>query len=137
MPTISFRNLDELHTVAANFLQQTKGNFMFSFTGDLGAGKTTFIKALCKHLAVVDDVTSPSFSIINHYFSPLHGSVYHFDFYRIKSISELYDIGIEEYFNEQTYIFAEWPQKAAGLLPNNMIQVTITVNADNSRLLHW
>ena len=98
---------------------------IFSFQGDLGAGKTTFIKALCDKLNVVDKVSSPTFSIVNEYRTIDRQSIYHFDFYRINNLSEALDLGCEEYMDNQNYCFIEWPEKSFGVIPDNCIQVSI------------
>lgn len=103
----------------------------------MGAGKTTFIKAVCAELGITDDVTSPSFAIVNEYALPQAGkSLYHFDFYRIKRLSEVYDIGYEDYFYSGNPCFVEWPELIEDLLPEETVRIRITVNPDESRTLH-
>ncbi len=104
----------------------------FVFEGGMAAGKTTFIKAFCAELGVEDGVSSPTFSIVNEYTSP-KGVVYHFDFYRIKSLQEAYDIGYEEYFYSGSYCLVEWPQLVESLLPSSYIRVGIRIEEDGRR----
>ena len=99
---------------------------IFAFYGPMGAGKTTFIKAICRALGVDDIVQSPSFSIINEYTTPAGESIYHFDFYRIRNISEVFDIGYEDYLYSGSYCFMEWPELVESLLPENTIRIRIT-----------
>jgi len=118
-------------------LELTKTNRIVAFTGEMGAGKTTFIKALCKLLGVENMVNSPSFPIVNEYKTDAKVLIYHFDFYRIKNTVELLDIGIEEYFSGKAKIFIEWPEKALELLPPETIMVKIIIDKDDSRTLEW
>ena len=103
---------------------------IFAFYGPMGAGKTTFIKAICRELGVADIVQSPSFSIINEYKTLTGESVFHFDFYRINKLDEAYDIGYEDYIFSGSYCFIEWPELIESLLPENTIRVRITGEAD-------
>ncbi len=106
---------------------------VFAFYGEMGAGKTTFIKALCEVLKVRDVVSSPTFALVYEYNSEVAGAVYHFDLYRIRKIEELYDLGYEDYFYSGNLCFIEWPEKAEHLLPSDALKVFITVNPDGSR----
>lgn len=108
-------------------------NKIFLFFGDMGVGKTTFIKEMAKQLGV-SETTSPTFSIVNEYAIP-NDKIYHFDFYRIETIDEVYDIGVEEYLDSGHYLFIEWPDKIKSLLPENSLEVKMIKNADNSRSL--
>ncbi|MDO5447624.1 MAG: tRNA (adenosine(37)-N6)-threonylcarbamoyltransferase complex ATPase subunit type 1 TsaE [Prevotellaceae bacterium] len=110
---------------------------LFAFYGSMGAGKTTFIKALCEELGVTDTVTSPTFAIINEYESPTHGSIYHFDFYRIKRLEEVYDMGFEDYFYSGNICFIEWPELIEDILPQDTIKVTITQQPDGTRKIDY
>ncbi len=101
----------------------------------MGVGKTTFIQALCQELGVKETVSSPTFSIVNEYNYNINCKVYHFDFYRINSIEEVFDFGYEEYFAEDNYIFIEWPELIENLLPENTIRVSISIGKDNVRKL--
>jgi tRNA threonylcarbamoyladenosine biosynthesis protein TsaE len=115
----------QIHNVAVQFLGLTAEYRHFSFYGSMGAGKTTFITAICKELGVVDLVSSPTFSIINEYSTNEGLPVYHFDFYRIRKAEELLDIGFEEYCDGNEYCFIEWPEKAEELVPENFLKVEI------------
>lgn len=107
---------------------------VFAFYGKMGAGKTTFIKAICEALGVEDVVTSPTFAIVNEYKTP-QGAIFHFDFYRIKNLREAYDIGCEEYFYSGCPCFIEWPELVEELLPEDIVKVNIEVLDDDSRLI--
>ncbi len=110
---------------------------VYAFSGEMGAGKTTFIGALCKELGVEDDFAgSPTFSIINEYRSDTTAElIYHFDLYRIESIDEAFDIGVEDYFDSGALCLLEWPERIADILPNDTVDVRITVNDDGSRTI--
>lgn len=108
---------------------------IFAFYGEMGAGKTTFIKALCKEAGVTDIVSSPSFALIYEYMTGSGNTIYHFDFYRIKKLSELYDLGYEDYLYSGNICFIEWPEKAEDILPSETVKVFLTVNEDGSRKL--
>ena len=108
---------------------------VFAFYGKMGAGKTTFIKALCEVLGVKDVITSPTFAIINEYTDGNDNPIYHFDFYRIKKLEEVYDMGYEDYFYSGNLCLLEWPELVEDVLPGNVIKVTIEEQPDGSRLL--
>ena len=135
MPTISIPNLASINQAATEFLRQMPaGRTIYAFYGGLGAGKTTFIRALCQNLGVTDIVASPSFAIINQYALPdANHSIYHFDFYRIRRLSEVYDIGYEDYFYSGELCFIEWPELIEELLPPETVRIHIQVNPDQSR----
>lgn len=124
-----------LGDAARQFLRETSGSRLFAFYGQMGSGKTTFIKALCSELGVTDTVTSPTFTLINEYKRPGHLPVFHFDFYRIKKITEVLDFGIEEYFDSASPCFMEWPELIEPLLPAETMRVTITVASSGSRVI--
>ena len=124
-----------LKEAAKHFLRETAGSRIFAFYGQMGSGKTTFIKALCKELGVTDTVTSPSFTLINEYRRPGDVPVYHFGFYRIKKISEVLDFGIEEYFDSASPCFMEWPELIEPLLPADTLRISVTVMPDGSRII--
>jgi len=109
---------------------------IFSFEGEMGAGKTTFIKSICVKLGVKDNVTSPTFSIVNEYSGDKGIRIFHFDFYRIKNPVEVYDLGYEEYFLSSNYCFIEWPEMIEKLLPAETIKITIEVNG-GERLINF
>ena len=134
--TITIKDLDHIEDAAREFIGQMGDDTVFAFYGKMGAGKTTFIKALCKLLGVEDEVNSPTFAIINEYRSATTAElIYHFDFYRIKKIEEVYDLGYEDYFYSGALCFIEWPELVEELLPLDAKKVTITENSDGSRTL--
>ena len=117
--------LDNLDAAAAAFLEAVGERRLIAFYGNLGAGKTTFIKALCDRLGVDDNVCSPTFTIVNEYRAASGDSVFHFDFYRIDSLREAQDLGLEEYFYSGCFCFMEWPEKVSELLPEETVEVRI------------
>ncbi len=128
-------SLSELNHVAEKFIRAHPSDRLFAFYGKMGSGKTTFIKALCEKLQVVDYVTSPTFALINVYETAQSDEIYHFDFYRIKSMEELFDLGYEEYFFSDKYCFIEWPELIEPLLPPNTVKITITEIQNGSRII--
>lgn len=118
---------EELEPVALQILKENQLKRVFTFSGDLGAGKTTLIKYLCRALGVKEQVTSPTFSLVNEYRAANGLKVFHFDFYRIKNAQEAYDIGYEEYFYSGDYCFIEWPEMIEGLVPDNAVEVEIKI----------
>ena len=133
---IKIQSLDHIHEAAREFIAAMGDNTVFALYGKMGAGKTTFIKALCQELGVEDVVTSPTFAVINEYLSDIAGElIYHFDFYRIKKLEEVYDMGYEDYFYSGALCFIEWPELVEELLPGNTIKVTIEEQEDGSRRL--
>jgi len=124
-----------LREAAKHFLRETAGYRIIAFYGQMGSGKTTFIKALCKEMGVTDTVTSPTFTLINEYRRPGDVPVFHFDFYRITKISEVLDFGIEEYFDSASPCFMEWPELIEPLLPPETLRISVTVMADGSRII--
>ncbi|MCY7351315.1 MAG: tRNA (adenosine(37)-N6)-threonylcarbamoyltransferase complex ATPase subunit type 1 TsaE [Cytophagaceae bacterium] len=135
MPQITLRcaSLSAIDETARAVLDVGASVPVWLFEGDMGAGKTTFIKALCRRLGVVNLVQSPTFSLVNEYETEMGETVYHFDFYRIKSETEALDMGIEEYFDSGNYCFVEWPSKIENLWPPHPLMVRIEVEADGSR----
>lgn len=131
---ILINNIEELPGAAKQLLKFSSGEKIFLFEGDMGAGKTTLIKALCAELAVKDMTSSPTYSIVNEYIYP-NGKVFHFDFYRIKSEIEAYDLGFEEYLYSKQYCFIEWPEKIKVLWPESYIQVIINQTKDEVRTI--
>ena len=123
---------------ARRFVDNMGRGRVFAFYGKMGAGKTTFIKAVCEHLGVEDVITSPTFAIVNEYTSESSGdTIYHFDFYRIKKLDEVYDMGYEEYFYGGGLCFIEWPELIESLLPEDATKVTISENADGTRTVSF
>ena len=134
--TITIKDLDHIEDAAREFIGEMGDDTVFAFYGKMGAGKTTFIKALCKLLGVEDEVNSPTFAIINEYRSQTTAElIYHFDFYRIKKLEEVYDLGYEDYFYSGALCFIEWPELVEELLPSDAKKVTITENSDGSRTI--
>ncbi|WP_294606337.1 tRNA (adenosine(37)-N6)-threonylcarbamoyltransferase complex ATPase subunit type 1 TsaE [uncultured Bacteroides sp.] len=133
---IKIQSLDHIHEAAREFIAAMGDNTVFALYGKMGAGKTTFVKALCQELGVEDVVTSPTFAVINEYRSDIAGElIYHFDFYRIKKLEEVYDMGYEDYFYSGALCFIEWPELVEELLPGNTVRVTIEELEDGSRKL--
>lgn len=134
---IVIAGLAGLQDAAENFLGIIGDIPVLAFSGEMGAGKTTFIQALCKVLGVQVDVNSPTFSLVNEYFTANGESLFHFDLYRIEDAEELFDMGYEEYFYSGKRCFIEWPEKAAHLIPEDALMVRIEVKEDNSRELSF
>lgn len=131
---IKIESLDHIHEAARQFIAAMGDNTVFALYGKMGAGKTTFVKALCQELGVEDVVTSPTFAVINEYRSEIAGElIYHFDFYRIKKLEEVYDMGYEDYFYSGALCFIEWPELVEELLPGNTVKVTIEEQEDGTR----
>lgn len=126
MCEIIVKNLDELRPAAKKFLEYVGDEKIFAFYGEMGVGKTTFLKELCKEMEVEDEITSPTFAIVNEYFSKKYGQIFHFDFYRIDDLREVYDMGFEEYLESGAYIFMEWSEKIDHILPDGITKVFIT-----------
>lgn len=134
MKKIIIDKIENIHQAAAEFIAAMDDRTVFAFEGTMGAGKTTFIKAICEQLGVEDVINSPTFSIINEYRSGTTGElIYHFDFYRINKISEAQDIGTEDYFDSGALCFIEWPEKIRELLPEDTVIVSIEEQTDGSR----
>jgi len=134
---IHIPSLEALPEAAKKFISLMDDSTVFAFRGEMGAGKTTFIAELCRQLGVEDDATnSPSFSIINEYRSSTTAElIYHFDLYRLESIDEALEIGVEDYFDSGALCLLEWPERIEDILPDDTVVVDITVNPDNSRTL--
>jgi tRNA threonylcarbamoyladenosine biosynthesis protein TsaE len=131
---IEIRDLDGLSEAAQKFLRFAEADKIFLFTGEMGVGKTTFIKAVCREIGVFDTVSSPTYSIVNEYQYD-EGKIYHFDFFRIKTESEAYDIGFEEYLHSGSYCFIEWPEKIRGLWPSDYVEIAIEQDIDMQRII--
>ncbi|MDO4160758.1 MAG: tRNA (adenosine(37)-N6)-threonylcarbamoyltransferase complex ATPase subunit type 1 TsaE [Prevotellaceae bacterium] len=135
---IKISDLDNIKNAAREFVDNMGANRVFAFYGKMGAGKTTFIKAICECLGVEDVITSPTFAIVNEYSSETTGdTIYHFDFYRIKKIEEVYDMGYEEYFYSGNPCFIEWPELIEDLLPDNAVKVKIEENDESERIVSF
>ncbi|WP_020605933.1 tRNA (adenosine(37)-N6)-threonylcarbamoyltransferase complex ATPase subunit type 1 TsaE [Spirosoma spitsbergense] len=133
--TLYIDHVDEIDTAARQLLAEGRERSVWLFDGDMGAGKTTLIKAICRVLGVVSTVQSPTFSIVNEYTTHEGHSVYHFDCYRLRNEAEALDIGIEEYVDSGNYCFIEWPEKIMNLWPVTYYQVHLAVDDDGSRIL--
>ena len=132
---IEINNLSEIHQAARQFLTEIDNQNVFAFYGDMGAGKTTFIKAVCEELGVQEPVTSPTFAIINEYRDKKGKSIYHFDFYRIKKLEEVFDFGYEDYFYSGNLCFIEWPELVESLLPENVVRLSLRQTENGARIL--
>ena len=132
---IEIKDLEHIRDAARTFVDAMGDQHVFAFYGSMGAGKTTFIKAICEELGVEDVVTSPTFAIVNEYEGEC--PIYHFDFYRIKKLEEVYDMGYEDYFYGDGLCFIEWPEMMEELLPEGTIKVQIKENADGTRTVSW
>ena len=133
---IEIKNQDTIREAARQFVEQMGDSHVFAFYGKMGAGKTTFIKAICEELGVEDVITSPTFAIINEYESP-EATIYHFDFYRIEKLEEALDIGFYDYVDSGYLCIIEWPEKIEDLLPEETLVARIEVLPDNSRAVYW
>ncbi len=134
MAQFTIHHLDEIRQVARAFIDAMGDSTVFAFRGTMGAGKTTFIKALCEELGVDDVINSPTFAIINEYGPTTDGrSIYHFDFYRINKPEEAFDFGYEDYIYSDALCFIEWPEKIEKLLPPDTVDVYIEEQPDGSR----
>ena len=132
--TLTITNIDNINITVKKFISAIGENKVIAFYGKMGVGKTTFIKALCEELGVRDVITSPTFAIVNEYNASTQ-SIFHFDFYRIKKIEEVYDMGYEDYIYSGNLCLIEWPELIEELLPEDTLRVTIEQNADNTRTI--
>ncbi|MCQ2220407.1 MAG: tRNA (adenosine(37)-N6)-threonylcarbamoyltransferase complex ATPase subunit type 1 TsaE [Prevotella sp.] len=129
---ITIQSPETIHEAAKEFVANMGDANVFAFYGSMGAGKTTFIKAICEELGVDDVITSPTFAIVNEY-TGRDTTIYHFDFYRIKRMEEVYDMGYEDYIYSNAICFMEWPELIEPLLPEDAVKVYITAQADGTR----
>ncbi len=135
---IKINSLADINEAAKQFIENMGDSKVFAFYGNMGAGKTTFIKAICEELGVDDVITSPTFAIVNEYQSATTGdSIYHFDFYRIKKLEEVYDMGYEDYFYSGSLCFLEWPELIDDLLPEDATKVTIEATEEGGRIVKF
>ena len=134
---IQITDIEHIVEAARQFVSQIGDRHVFAFYGSMGAGKTTFIKAICEELGVEDVITSPTFAIVNEYTTPSEEAIYHFDFYRIKKLEEVYDMGYEDYFYSGSLCLIEWPELIEELLPEDAVKVNITEQEDGSRKVEF
>ena len=142
---IIIKDIEHIREAAREFIEHIGEHRVFAFYGKMGAGKTTFVKAICEELGVDDVITSPTFAIINEYttahqpsdISLQTSTIYHFDFYRIKKLEEVYDMGYEDYFYSGALCFIEWPELIEEILPDDAIRVSITEQEDGSRVVSF
>lgn len=132
---IKIENIGEYPEAAQKFIEAMGDNRIFAFYGNMGAGKTTFIKSICEALGVKDMINSPTFAIVNEYEDGEGETIYHFDFYRIKNIAEIYNMGYEEYLYSDARCFIEWPELMEELLPEEVVNVYIEETDNGQRLI--
>jgi ATPase, YjeE family len=136
---ITIKSLADIENAATEFINYISNSDIqsniFAFYAPMGAGKTTFIKALCSVLGVKDVVNSPTFTIVNEYRAAKGFPIYHFDFYRINNVNEALDIGLQEYFSSEGLCLIEWPEKISDILPEDVVKVKITVDSNDNRIL--
>ena len=135
--TIRIESTDGLAAAARQFVEAMGERRVFAFYGKMGAGKTTFIKAMCEELGVTDVINSPTFAIVNEYMDGKGEAIYHFDFYRIKRVEEVYDIGFDEYIYSGNLCLMEWPELIEQLLPEETVRVDIMENPDGTRVIRF
>lgn len=132
---IEIKSIENIREAARQFVSHMGRGHVFAFYGKMGAGKTTFIKAVCEEMGVDDVITSPTFAIVNDYTAADGRHIYHFDFYRIKKLEEVFDMGYEDYFYSGGLCFLEWPELIEDILPADTVKVTITQRDDGSRVV--
>lgn len=132
---LTAREPDQLDEVAREIIKAGEKEAVWLFTGEMGVGKTTLIKAICRQKRVLDEVKSPTFSIVNEYLTEADETLYHFDFYRLEKQEEALDIGLEEYLYSGNLCMLEWPEKIEGLLPQQFLRIDLAEQADQSRLI--
>lgn len=137
MSKMTIPSLDRIDAVARDFLKETMHIPVIAFSGELGVGKTTFIQALCRAQGVVNEVNSPTFAVVNEYFTSEGSSIFHFDLYRIEDPNELFDLGYEEYFYSGERCYIEWPEKARHLIPEDALIAEITVATNGTREINF
>lgn len=134
---IKIKDLAHIHEAARQFIDNMGSGNVFAFYGSMGAGKTTFIKAICEELGVRDVITSPTFAIVNEYTDGKGAPVYHFDFYRIKKLEEVYDMGYEDYIDSGNLCLMEWPELIEEILPEDATKVTISADESGTRTINF
>ncbi len=135
MIQIHIPSIDKLDEAAEQLVGMLGPFKKIALSGEMGAGKTTLIQSVCKAMGVEDVVASPTFALINEYFTREGASIFHFDLYRIEDITEMYDFGYEDYFYSDSYCFIEWPEKAMELMPEDVLHLTINVLEDGTRVV--
>jgi tRNA threonylcarbamoyladenosine biosynthesis protein TsaE len=130
-------DLDELESISKEIVEAAQGLNIWLLEGEMGAGKTTLVKAIAKELGIKETVASPTFSIINEYKTNSDQPVYHFDFYRMKNETEAYDIGANEYFESGNLCLVEWPEKIPSLIPNHYFKIKLEINDPQSRTIYY
>ncbi len=132
-----FYNREDLAQISNQVIKAAYGRNIWIFEGEMGAGKTTLIKAICKELGVLGHIQSPTFSIVNQYLSSARETIYHFDFYRLKNETEALDFGIEEYFDSGNICMIEWAEKVESLLPDNCFKIKISLTDNLERNIEF
>lgn len=132
---IAINNLQEINEAARKFIQEMGNNKVFAFYGSMGAGKTTFIKAICEEMGVTETVSSPTFALINEYRDKKSRPIFHFDFYRINKLEEAFDFGYEDYFYSGNLCFIEWPELVESILPDTAVKIAIRVTDEGGRIV--
>lgn len=132
---IIVNTIAQLSEAAKQLVDFFEGEKVFLLFGNMGAGKTTFTKAICRQVGVVEAVSSPTYAIINEYETSNHCPVYHFDFYRLKTETEALDLGLEEYLYSDSYCFIEWPEKISAYWPKRYVKVSLTILNENERAI--
>lgn len=135
MLEIKINSLDGIADAARQFVDAMGENKVFAMFGPMGVGKTTFVKAVCEILGVEDTITSPTFAIVNEYRTNTGGQIFHFDFYRIRKVEEVYDMGYEDYVYSGAVCFLEWPELIEELLPEDAVRVTLSEEEDGTRTI--
>ncbi|HKL40904.1 MAG TPA: tRNA (adenosine(37)-N6)-threonylcarbamoyltransferase complex ATPase subunit type 1 TsaE [Cryomorphaceae bacterium] len=128
-------SLEDLPSIADELLTEAGEHRLYAFYGKMGAGKTTLINSILKVLGVEEGGSSPTFSLVNEYEGRLGEPIYHFDFYRVEDLEEVYDIGYEDYFFSTNYCFIEWPERVEELLPDDVVKIKIRVEGDHREIL--
>ena len=135
MDLVKVEKVKDLEKAAKKLIDTYYDQKVFAFYGKMGAGKTTFIQAICKYLGSEDNITSPTFALINEYTTVNSLPVYHMDFYRIKNLEEVFDLGYEDYIYSGNYCFIEWPEKIDSLLPGRFVKVLIEIGTTGERYI--
>ena len=136
MNELKIKSLEDINSVAKQFIELVGERRVFAMYGPMGVGKTTFVKAVCEELGVDDTINSPTFAIVNEYRTPEDKVVYHFDFYRIEDVQEAYDFGYEDYFYSKAMCFIEWPERIESILPSDVVNLNFTEEEDGRRIIH-